>query len=80
MEDQCAIIRKVKYKKGKETKNIFFFLSPKLGLYVWSKEERRREEEEEEEEKKGMDSSTEHCMILYGYMFWVVWNGMDTWI
>ena len=42
-----AIIRKVKYKRGRRPK-ISHFWSPKLGLHVWSK----REEEEEKEKKK----------------------------
>ena len=55
LEDQCAIIKKVKYKKGKETKRSHFFLVSQVRVNCDGQEKKGREEEEEGEAKKGKD-------------------------
>ena len=55
LEDQCAIIKKVKYKKGKETKKISFFFVSQARANCEGQEKKRKEEKEEGEAKKGKD-------------------------
>ena len=52
-----------------------------ISFWSWRKREQKREEEEEKEEEKRRKKEERRrsqvwnlSMVLYGYMFWVVWN------
>ena len=78
MEDQCAIIRKIKYKKSLRQQNISYFGSPKKANREG--QEGKKREEEGEAKKKGMNSSKDFydfdfeygimCILDYGRDFY----------